>query len=276
MTEQALVLDEVVFSYDENGPFVFERLSLGVKHGEFVAVLGPNGTGKSTLARLIQGMIRPTRGEIRIEGISDGYTPNDSLHQRVGLVFQNPDNQMVASSVADEIAFGPCNLQWDAQHIRDMVDEALKRFDLYDLMDRPLHMLSGGEKRRVTLAAVWVTQPTIWVLDEPIAMLDAKSRHMTEEMIKKLHEDGETIIYLGHRIEEVICADRVLILSGGKIVWEGTPRRLLMEIDEAWGIALPEAARLWKQMYWRDKNGIPATSEELVEALWELYCKTSR
>lgn len=278
MSDRVLVLDEVVFRYGENGPFVFEQLSLNVKHGEFVAILGPNGTGKSTLARLIHGMLEPTRGEILFEGrpIRDHAT-KEYLHHRVGLVFQNPDSQMVATSVADEIAFGPCNLQWDRERVQQGVKEAMERFRLTALAERPLHQLSGGEKRRVTLASVWITKPSLWILDEPVAMLDTTARRATKELLNELHQDGETIIYLGHRLDEVLEADRVLVLHAGRVAWEGPPQRLASSIQEVWGIARPPAYNLWTEIcpsITHDKEIL--TVEELVEALWESSSKTSR
>lgn len=278
MLDQALVLDEVVFRYCENGPFVFEQLSFSVNRGEYVAILGPNGTGKSTLARLIHGMLEPTCGEVRIEG---EFIPKSSnggdFHQQVGLVFQNPDSQMVATSVIDEIAFGLCNLQMEPEGIHQRVEEALDRFNLTHLQERPLHLLSGGEKRRVTLASVWAIRPWFWVLDEPIAMLDAATRRSTLELIRELHREGETLIYLGHRLDEVMEADRVFVLWNGGIAWSGSPRQLIEDMQSEWGIALPPAARLWRTVGLRyQSNRFVATTEELVEALWDCAFKMSR
>jgi energy-coupling factor transport system ATP-binding protein len=265
-----LVLDEVVFSYAENGPSVFERLNMSVERGEFRAILGPNGSGKSTLAKLISGILRPIRGEIRIGGLSTSDpASNQFCHQRVGLVFQNPDHQIVTTSVEDEIAFGPCNLGLSPEEVRHRVTEALERFDLTNLRERPPHMLSGGEKRRLTLASVWVMRPELWVMDEPLSMLDAKARRESLAWIREIHREGGSFIYITHRLAEVMDADKISVINNGQFCWEGTPRLLLNEDCVSWGLTLPEPNRIWRELN-PELNSLQtiATVEELVSAIW--------
>ena len=265
-----LVLDEVVFSYAENGPSVFERLNISVEKSEFRAILGPNGSGKSTLAKLISGILRPTQGEVRIGGISTSAPASErSYPQRVGLLFQNPDHQIVTTSVEDEIAFGPCNLGLTSKEVRYRVTEALERFRLVNMRERPPHMLSGGEKRRLTLASVWVMRPELWVMDEPLSMLDTKARRESRELIREIRREGGSIIYITHRLEEVLDADKISVLNQGQFRWEGTPHSLLNEDCVSWGLTLPEPSRIWRELNPGVNSMRPiATVEELVKAIW--------
>lgn len=265
-----VVLDEVVFGYNKEGERpIFQGLHLKVERGEFRAILGPNGTGKSTLAKLICGIIQPTQGEVRVDGVPiKGPASSRLLSHRVGLVFQNPDHQIVATSVAEEVAFGPCNLQIPAPQVRSRVQAALKRFELEHLQERPPHLLSGGEKRRLTLAAIWVMDPDIWVMDEPLAMLDLPSQKRTLELIREIHQEGKTIIYLGHRLEEVLTADGVSVLYQGGVVWDGPPKDLIATAKNEWGLSLPEPSKIWGQVT-QGQSKVPVVSvEELVAAVW--------
>ena len=265
-----VVLDKIVFGYGrENDQPIFHGLSMALRQGEFRAVLGPNGTGKSTLAKLICGIIQPTQGEVRVAGVPlEGPAASSRLSYRVGLVFQNPDHQIIATSVAEEVAFGPCNLQLPAGEVRKRVREALERFNLEGLAEHPPQMLSGGEKRRLTLAATWAMQPDIWVLDEPLAMLDPPAQDVTLELIREIHREGKTVIYFGHRVDEVLVADLVSVLFNGGIVWEGEPRELILAAKEEWGLTLPETGSIWQQITGGNSNFPVASVEELVAALW--------
>lgn len=264
----AIALNQVAFGFSGNGPFVFEKLDLTIQQGEFRAILGMNGSGKSTLAKLICGILKPTQGEIRVEGALYDASTDNHLRTRVGLVFQNPDHQWITSSVDEEIAFGLCQMGLASDQIERRVKEAKDFFNINALSQSAPHQLSGGEKRRVALASIWVLNPDIWIFDEPMAYLDEAGRSFMKDWLLTLKSTSKTVIYLGHQFEEANYFDTLSILFESKIVWEGSPKSIRTNDLNQWGIGLPEASHLWMTIT-KSAPPVPLTTkEELIKALW--------
>lgn len=220
-------------SVNEETTTAVDGMSLNISEGEFVVVLGHNGSGKSTLSKHLNALLLPTEGQVLVSSLN---TQDDSklwdIRQQVGMVFQNPDNQLVATIVEEDVAFGPENLGIDPPKIRQRVDEALKLVDMYDHRDKAPHLLSGGQKQRIAIAGIIAMRPKCLVLDEPTAMLDPSGRKEVMDTIYKLNkEEGLTIVHITHYMEEAVLADRVIIMEAGKIVLEGKPREVFLEID---------------------------------------------
>lgn len=255
---------------DENGAEVpgkvaLNCVSLDIEKGSFVAVVGMNGSGKSTLAKCFNGLLIPTAGSVKVDGFD---TADDStiweVRSRVGMVFQNPDNQLVSSIVEDDVAFGPENLGVDPAEIRRRVDDALKRVGMYEKKDRGAHMLSGGQKQRVAIAGAIAMRPDCIVFDEPTAMLDPKGREGVMSIIKDLNAEGITCILITHFMNEAEQADRVIVLKKGKLLCDRTPEELFSdrEMIERAGLEMPPAIDI------RDKAGLPeslTTADEIAE-----------
>lgn len=255
---------------DESGREVAGRqalrgVDLDIEKGSFVAVVGMNGSGKSTLAKCLNGLLIPTTGDV----IVDGFNTRDEDHlwdvrSRVGMVFQNPDNQIVSAIVEDEVAFGPENLGIDPPEIRRRVDDALRRVGMYELRDKGVHMLSGGQKQRVAIAGAVAMRPECIVFDEPTAMLDPRGRRAVMDIIRDLNSEGVTCILITHFMEEASEAERVIVLKDGRVLCDRTPKELFADramIDKA-GLELPPVIEL------RDKAGLPdtlASTEEIAD-----------
>jgi len=248
-------------------------IDVGIKKGEFVAVLGHNGSGKSTFAKHINCLLQPTSGMVWVNGIStsDEETIWD-IRQSVGMVFQNPDNQIIATIVEEDVAFGPENLGIPPAEIRTRVDEALATVGMTEFAGNPPHHLSGGQKQRVAIAGILAMRPDIIVLDEATAMLDPNGRKEVMKVVKQLNEgEGITIIFITHYMDEAAQADRVIVASDGKIVMEGTPAEVFTQIDElkAIGLDVPQAAEIAHKL--RQKGiALPqgiVTGEHLVKEL---------
>lgn len=237
---------------------VLREVSLSIEQGEFVALLGHNGSGKSTLAKLFNGMLRPTSGRVTI----DGRDTNDDaqtfeIRRRVGLVLQNPDNQLVASIVEEDVAFGPENIGIPPQEIRRRVDNALRDVDMYDYRLSAPHKLSGGQKQRVAIAGIIAMEPDCIVLDEPTAMLDPKGRQEVLSTIRRLNrEKGITIILITHYMEEAALADRVVVMDDGQILLDGRPRQVFSQVEllKEHQMDVPQSTELVDQLRHR---GIP-------------------
>ncbi|WP_407386200.1 energy-coupling factor transporter ATPase [Ruminococcus sp.] len=229
-------VQNVTFQYDEQNQDakpVLDQISLEVKKGEFVAVLGHNGSGKSTVAKHLNAMLVPTSGKVLIDGMD---TADEKLtfdiRRKVGLVLQNPDNQLVASIVEEDVAFGPENLGIPSDEIRERVDEALKAVDMYDHRKNAPHKLSGGQKQRVAIAGIIAMRPDCIVLDEPTAMLDPKGRQEVLDTILKLNrENGITIVMITHYMEEAVLADRVFVLDNGRMLTQGKPDEVFSQVE---------------------------------------------
>ena len=244
---------------DQNGNEVpgkkaLNGVSFDIEKGSFVAVVGMNGSGKSTLAKCLNGLLLPTEGSVAVDGFD---TRDDSsiwdVRRRVGMVFQNPDNQLVSSIVEDDVAFGPENLGVDPAEIRRRVDDALKRVGMYEKKDRGAHMLSGGQKQRVAIAGAIAMRPDCIVFDEPTAMLDPKGREGVMSIIRDLNAEGITCILITHFMNEAQQADRIIVLKKGLLLCDRSPSDLFSdrEMIEKAGLEMPPAIDI------RDKAGLP-------------------
>ncbi len=245
---------DVYFRYDgdEALPPALNGTTLDIEQGRFVVILGHNGSGKSTLAKHLNGILLPDEGSILVDGMDTrDVTKLLEIRRTVGMVFQNPDNQMVASIVEDDVAFAPENLGCPPDEIRLRVDEALKLVDMYEYRLHSPHLLSGGQKQRVAIAGVIAMRPRCIVLDEPTAMLDPAGRHEVIDTIKRLcRENGITIVLITHHMNEAIDADRVFVMSNGKVVNQGTPREVFSNVEtlKAEGLTVPDTAELLYQL----------------------------
>ncbi len=272
-----LSVKNVSFSYEKEKRInVIDDLSISVEAGEYVAVIGHNGSGKSTLARLINGLLKPDQGEI----IVDGITATDKksvfeIRKRVGVVFQNPDNQLVASIVEDDVAFGPENLGVKRQEIGERIDFALKAVGMEEFRKSTPTRLSGGQKQRIAIAGVLALKPQILILDESTAMLDPQGRKEVLSVVKKLNkEQGVTVLAITHYMDEVVEADRVIVLDNGKIVMQDKPREIFKREKELKniGLELPLASYVANKL---KNQGVELpegilTDKELGEALCKL------
>lgn len=268
-------VDNVSFSYDDNR--VLNNISLSVQEGEFVALLGHNGCGKSTMAKLFNVLLSPQSGTVTIDGIT-AETEDDiyEIRSRVGLVLQNPDNQLVATVVEEDVAFGPENLGVPPQEIRRRVDSALKAVDMYEYRSHAPHKLSGGQKQRVAIAGIIAMEPRCIVLDEPTAMLDPKGRQEVMNTIRHLNKSmGITIVLITHYMDEAVQADRVIVMDKGSILTQGTPRQVFSktELLKEHSLDVPQSVELMytlKNRYGAAVNEMPLTPAECVQTLSEI------
>lgn len=221
------------FSYSEESGEVLHGVDLEIESGEFLALLGHNGCGKSTMAKLFNGMLVPKSGTVLVDGIDTAVEAQQiDVRRRVGLVQQNPDNQLVAGIVEEDVAFGPENLGVPPEEIRRRVDDALKTVNMYEFREHAPHKLSGGQKQRIAIAGVIAMQTKCIVLDEPTAMLDPRGRQEVMDTIRYLNrEKGITIILITHYMDEAVLADRVVVMDDGKILTDGDPRTVFAEVE---------------------------------------------
>lgn len=233
---------------EEQETVALDGIDLNIEEGSFVAVLGHNGSGKSTLAKHLNAILRPTEGTVSVAGMD---TRDESLltdiRRVVGMVFQNPDNQIVANVVEDDVAFGPENLGVESEEIRRRVDEALKAVGMWEFRSHAPHLLSGGQKQRVAIAGVIAMRPRCIVLDEPTAMLDPAGRAEVIRTIKQLNkEQGITVILITHHMNETIDADRLIIMAEGGIIGDGKPEEVFADVEKlrASGLTVPETTGL--------------------------------
>lgn len=251
MSDTIIKFDNVSFAYeleDEGIVNAVNDFSLEVPEGQFLAVLGHNGCGKSTVAKLINGILVPNKGKVTVEGMdtSDEEKTVD-IRKTVGMVFQNPDNQIVATIVEDDVAFGPENLGVEPSEIRKAVDSALKAVGMYEFRKREPHRLSGGQKQRVAIAGVIAMNTKCIVMDEPTAMLDPQGRKEVMDTVMKLNREfGITVILITHYMDEAVKADRVIVMDGGRIAMDGTPKEVFrnVEIMKKLGLDVPQATEL--------------------------------
>lgn len=264
----------VSFSYDERGN-ILEDFSLNIEKGSFVAILGHNGSGKSTLAKLFNGLNTPEKGKILVDGID---TCDDDkaieIRNKVGLVFQNPDNQIVATIVEEDVAFGPENLGLPREEIRKRVDESLELVGMTKYIHHEPHKLSGGQKQRVAIAGILAMQPDCIVFDEATAMLDPRGRKDIMTIIKRLNKEfNKTVILITHYMDEASQADRVVVINEGKKLIDGTPEKVFCEVELLKGVGLdvPQPTEL---IYKLKKAGVAFDdgiihTEECVKAISE-------
>lgn len=249
-----------------------DGVTFTINAGEFVAIIGTNGSGKSTLAKHFNALLLPTEGKIFIDGLDTAQEENLwSIRESVGMVFQNPDSEIVAAIVEDDIAFGLENLGIEPAQIRQRVDLALDAVNMSDYKAFAPSKLSGGQKQRIAIAGVIAMQTTAIVFDEPTAMLDPQGRREVLSMVKRLHAQGKTIIYITHFMEEAAAAERVFVMESGRIIRDGTPREIFTDVREMkrLGFDVPVAAELAERLR-RKGFKLPRqllTAEELAEAL---------
>lgn len=251
--ENIIEIKNLYFSYvdtDNNGA-VLDNINLDIKKGEFLCIVGHNGSGKSTLAKMLNGLLRPDKGTVCVNGI---YTTDDKhlidIRKTVGMVFQNPDNQIIASVVEEDVAFGPENLGCSPQESRRRVDQALNAVDMAEYKNTSPYKLSGGQKQRVAIAGVLAMRPQCIVFDESTAMLDPKGRKEVIATVNKLNKQGITVVLITHFMEEARFADRLCIMDNGKILKTDTPYNIFSdyELIENTGLTLPEPMKLIKAL----------------------------
>lgn len=257
---------------DEEGLWALSEIDLSIAEGEFVAVLGPNGSGKSTLAKHFNALLLPTSGKMWVGGMLTGEEKNHwQIRQLAGMVFQNPDNQIVATTVEEDVAFGPENLGLPSEEIRQRVAEALEIVGMSAYRQHAPHLLSGGQKQRVAIAGVLAMRPKCLILDEPTAMLDPRGRTEVMETIGRLNKEGITVILITHFMEEAVAADRVIIMEKGKIVMTGSPQETFLRVEElrALGLDTPPVVELANQLRSAGVEISPSvlTVDDLVEQL---------
>ena len=279
MGQTILETKDLHFRYDEEEgptPVVLDGVDLRIEEGTFVAVLGHNGSGKSTLAKHMNAILLPTGGKVYVDGMD---TADESklldIRRTVGMVFQNPDNQIVANVVEEDVAFAPENLGVPPEEIRRRVDDALKAVGMYEYREHAPHLLSGGQKQRVAIAGVIAMQPRCIVLDEPTAMLDPIGRAEVLKTIKGLNRtSGVTVVLITHHMDEAAQADRLVVMSKGKVVADGAPRDVFKQVEElkAVGLTVPETTELLWEL---QKAGVDVSldalsDEECAQTLYQL------
>ncbi len=275
MVENIIEMANVKYKYDkEDSTYAVNGVNLNIRKGEFTAIIGHNGSGKSTLAKLINSILLPTEGKIYVKGMD---TADDSklwdIRQAAGMVFQNPDNQLVATIVEEDIAFGPENQGVEPSEIRRRVDDALNAVGMYEYRKRPPHMLSGGQKQRIAIAGILALNSDCIILDEPTAMLDPSGRKEVMYTLKKLNENGKTILLITHYMDEAVQADRVVIMDKGSIKLDGTPKEVFRNIAEIkkFGLDVPQVTELAQELSEEGLNIPPDIIE--VKELVDLLCQ---
>ena len=274
--------NNVSYSYDEEDAqeiFALNDVSFSVDKGEFVVILGHNGSGKSTVAKLSNSIFLPTKGKVFVDGMDTSLAENEfEVRKKVGVVFQNPDNQIVASIVEEDVAFGPENLSIPPEQIRKRVDAALKAVGMYEYRNHETHRLSGGQKQRVAIAGIIAMEPDCIVLDEPTAMLDPKGREEVMNTVKCLNKEmGKSVVFITHFMEEAVNADRVMIIDNGRVLVDSTPEDVFSrkELLDKCGLTVPEITHLSAEL---NEAGVDIsknilTEEDFVDAILTLYNK---
>lgn len=271
-------VEDISFEYvtEEDKFKAIDNLSLNVKQGEFVVVIGHNGSGKSTLSKNLNAILMPTTGNIYINGLNTKEEKNLwDIRQTAGMVFQNPDNQIVATIVEEDVAFGPENLGIDPPEIRKRVEESLKSVGMYGMRDRQPHLLSGGQKQRVAIAGIIAMKPKCIIFDEATAMLDPSGRKEVMKTIKRLNKEEDiSIMHITHFMEEAVDADRVIVMEKGKKVLEGTPKEVFSKVEmlKSIGLDVPCMTELSKELKEKglDIDGDILTVDEMVVKLCQL------
>ena len=268
---------DVCFKYDEDGAEVINNLNLDFYEGQFTCVLGHNGSGKSTMAKLINALNIPTSGQVVTFGYDTADENNEvNIRRKVGMVFQNPDNQIVATIVEDDVAFGPENLGVPRDEIRRRVDEALNIVDMYEYRRHEPHRLSGGQKQRVAIAGIIAMRTNCIVLDEPTAMLDPKGRREVMNALYKLKTDlGISVILVTHFMDEAVNADRVIVMNDGNVALDGTPSEVFKQTEllKTMGLTVPKALELADELRKNGVNieGTPLTTEQFLAEYKKYY-----
>lgn len=273
-------IENLCFTYDDeeklNKKFVLDNINLNIEKGEFISIIGHNGCGKSTLSKTLNALLTPTTGKVFINSIDTSIEDRQiDIRKQVGLVLQNPDNQLVASIVEEDVAFGPENLGVDPLEIRQRVDNALKAVDMFEYKDAVPHKLSGGQKQRVAIAGIIAMEPSCIVLDEPTAMLDPKGRQEVLDTVLKLNkEKGITIILITHNMDEAILGDRVVIMDSGKILLNDIPENIFSQVEllKKHRLDVPQSCELCYKLRGMGVNfeKLPLTVNDCVSKLEEV------
>ena len=276
--ENIIKIDNLYFQYphgeDEEPKLAIKGVSLEIEEGSFTAIIGQNGSGKSTLAKNLNGLLLPSKGAVYVSGMDTRDEDKIwDIRQTAGMVFQNPDNQLISAIVEDDVAFGPENIGIDPVEIRARVDEALDAVKMGKYKRKAPHLLSGGQKQRIAIAGVVAIRPRCIIFDEPTAMLDPRGRKDIMEIIEKLHREGITVILITHFMDEAVKADRVVIMNKGEILLDGTPEHVFSqdELIRSARLDVPMAAEI--AIYLRE-NGIDVPPEVVTaERLKEFVCQ---
>ncbi len=262
--DNIIEVKNVTFEYSdaEQNKTVIKDFNVDIRRGSFTVILGHNGSGKSTLAKLLNGLYKPASGEVLVDGISTTDEDNEiEIKRKVGMVFQNPDNQLVASIVEEDVAFGPENLGLPPEEIRRRVDDALRSVGMYEFRESTPHHLSGGQKQRIAIAGIIAMKPECIVLDEPTAMLDPKGRREIINTVERLNrEDGITVVLITHFMEEAENADRVIVMSDGVILADSTPKEVFSNVGllKSVGLDVPQTTEL---LYGLKNEGIDINTD---------------
>ena len=276
--ENIIKIDNLYFQYphgeDEEPKLAIKGVNFEIEEGSFTAIIGQNGSGKSTLAKNLNGLLLPSKGAVYVSGMDTRDEDKIwDIRQTAGMVFQNPDNQLVSAIVEDDVAFGPENIGIDPVEIRARVDEALDAVKMGKYKRKAPHLLSGGQKQRIAIAGVVAIRPRCIIFDEPTAMLDPRGRKDIMEIIEKLHREGITVILITHFMDEAVKADRVVIMNKGEILLDGTPEHVFSqdELIRSARLDVPMAAEI--AIYLRE-NGIDVPPEVVTaERLKEFVCQ---
>ncbi|WP_087679525.1 energy-coupling factor transporter ATPase [Garciella nitratireducens] len=261
-------IENLVYQYlknDGESTKALKKINLDIYKGEFLVILGHNGSGKSTLAKHLNAILLPSEGKVVVDGL-DTANPNNlwDIRQRAGMVFQNPDNQLIATIVEDDVAFGPENLGIPSEEIRKRVDQALKLVGMEEYAEHAPHLLSGGQKQRIAIAGIIAMKPKCIILDEPTAMLDPSGRKEVMQTIKKLNrEEGITIVHITHYMDEAVDADRIIVMESGEIVLQGKPKEIFSQVEQlkSLGLDVPQVTEI---AYELNKSGVPIENNILT------------
>ncbi|EOU1559935.1 energy-coupling factor transporter ATPase [Clostridium perfringens] len=280
MGENMIKSEDLVFKYvnaeEQTEKVAINHVSMEVKKGEFLVILGHNGSGKSTMAKHMNALLLPSGGKMYVDGLDTSDIENLwEVRRRAGMVFQNPDNQLVATIVEEDVAFGPENLGVDPKEIRERVDDSLKAVGMYEYRKHAPHLLSGGQKQRIAIAGILAMRPKCIVLDEPTAMLDPSGRNEVMKTIKEVNKKfGITIILITHYMDEAAHADRIIVMDKGEKVMEGVPREIFSQVEKIKSIGL-DVPQVTELAYELQKEGVDISTEilnidEMVNALCQL------
>ncbi|WP_338851818.1 energy-coupling factor transporter ATPase [Clostridium perfringens] len=280
MGENMIKSEDLVFKYvnteEQTEKVAINHVSMEVRKGEFLVILGHNGSGKSTMAKHMNALVLPSGGKMYVDGLDTSDIENLwEVRRRAGMVFQNPDNQLVATIVEEDVAFGPENLGVDPKEIRERVDDSLKAVGMYEYRKHAPHLLSGGQKQRIAIAGILAMRPKCIVLDEPTAMLDPSGRNEVMKTIKEVNKKfGITIILITHYMDEAAQADRIIVMDKGEKVMEGVPREIFSQVEKIKSIGL-DVPQVTELAYELQKEGVDISTEilnidEMVNALCQL------
>lgn len=280
MEKNMIKSEDLVFKYmsseEQVEKIAINHVSMEVKKGEFLVILGHNGSGKSTMAKHMNALLLPSGGKMYVDGLDTSDIENIwEVRRRAGMVFQNPDNQLVATIVEEDVAFGPENLGVDPKEIRERVDDSLRAVGMYEYRKHAPHLLSGGQKQRIAIAGILAMRPKCIILDEPTAMLDPSGRNEVMKTIKEVNKRfGITIILITHYMDEAAQADRIVVMDKGEKIMEGTPREIFSKVEKIKSIGL-DVPQVTELAYELQKEGIDISTEilnidEMVNALCQL------